>query len=198
MIELVLDFVSLSAYLALNPAKRLADDLGVELKLTPLRSMSEVNPVAAPSTSAELGERHRWIRAEYSRKDALRYAEVQGLKIATDGRDYDSTSALRGLLAANAEGRGFDYASMVFQQFWADELHVDSDEAIASLLRELGIDRFEASDPRWDLELVKEEMDRREIYSVPTFWVDGERFLGRQHLPMIRWQLEGYEGPGPL
>ena len=198
MIELVLDFASVSAYLALNPAKHLADDLGVELKLTPLRSASEVSPVAAPSVSADVGERHRWIRAEYSRRDALRYAEVQGLNIAIDGREHDSALALRGLLAANAEGKGFDFASTVFQQFWAGELQIDSDAAIASLLEELGIDDFEASDPRWDLDLVKEEMDRREIYSVPTFWVDGECYLGRQHLPMIRWQLEGYEGPGPL
>ena len=198
MIELVLDFVSVNAFLALNPAKRLADDLGVELKLTPLRTTSELQALAEPSASADLGERHRWIRAEYARNDALRYAEVQGLKVAIDGRDRDSTSALRGLLAANAEGKGFDYASTVFQKFWAGELQLDAVDAIATVLDELGIRGFEASDPNWDLESIKEELDAREIYSVPTFWVDGEIYLGRQHLPMIRWQLEGYEGPGPL
>ena len=198
MIELVLDFVSINAYLALRPAKQLSDDLGVELKLTPLRTTSELQALEEPSASADLGERHRWIRAEYARKDALRYAEVQGLKISIDDRDRNSTAALQGLLAANAEGRGLDYASTVFQNFWTGELEIDSDEAIASVLRELGISGFNATDPRWDLESTKADLATREIYSVPTFWVDGERYLGRQHLPMIRWQLEEYVGSGPL
>ena len=198
MIELVLDFVSINSYLALNPVKRLADELGVALKLTPLRTTSELQALSAPSAGDDIGERHRWIRAEYARGDALRYAAVQGLNVAIDGRDQDSTTALRGLMAANAAGRGFDYASTVFRNFWSGELQIDSNDAIANLLEELGIAGFDALDPRWDLEPTREEMDGREIHSVPTFWVDGERYLGRQHLPMIRWQLEGYEGPGPL
>lgn len=198
MIELVLDFVSVNAYLALNPAKRLADELGVDLKLTPLRTTSELQALSATSSSEDLGERHRWIRADYARKDALRYANVQGLNIAIDGRDQDSTKALRGLIAANAEGKGFEFASVVFRDFWAGELQIDSNEAIASRLEDHGIGGFDASDARWNLDTIREEMDAREIYSVPTFWIDGERYLGRQHLPMIRWQLEQYEGPGPL
>ena len=198
MIELVLDFVSVNAYLALNPAKRLSDDLGVELRLIPLRSSPETHFLSEPSASADVGERHRRIRAEYARADALRYAKVQGLNVEIDGRNADSTIALQGLLAANERGCGFDYALMVFRDFWVGELEIDSTTAIASRLEDLGIEGFEASDPQWNLEPVKKEMDAREIYSVPTFSVDGETYLGRQHLPMIRWQLEGYEGPGPL
>lgn len=198
MIELVLDFVSLNAYLTLNPAKRLADELGVELKLTPLRATSELQAVSAPSASDDLGERHRWIRADYARRDAMRYAVVQGLNIAIEGRNLDSTTALQGLIAANAAGRGFEYASEVFRNFWAGELEIASHDAIAKVLEELGIAGFDTSNPQWNLEPIKDEMDTREIYSVPTFWVEGERYLGRQHLPMIQWQLEGYEGPGPL
>ena len=198
MIELVLDFVSVNAYLALKPAKQLADDLSIELKLTPLRTTSELHLLSKPSDTDDIGERHRWIRAEYARRDALRYAEVQGLKISIDGRDCESTPALQGLLAANAKGRGFDYASTVFQKFWAGELQIDSDVEVANVLNELGIEGFDATDPRWDLGSTKADLDTREIYSVPTFSVDGERYLGRQHLPMIRWQLEEYEGPGPL
>lgn len=198
MIELVLDFVSINAYLALNPAKRLADEFGVGLKLTPLRTTSELHALAEPSDSDDIGERHRWIRADYARRDALRYAAVQGLNIAIDGRDQDSTTALQGLIAANAAGKGFDYASTVFQNFWAGELQIEKDVAIVSLLEELGVADFDVTDSRWNLEPIRDEMNTREIHSVPTFYVEGERYLGRQHLPMIRWQLEGYEGSGPL
>ena len=197
MIELVLDFVSINSYLALNPAKRLADDLGVDLKLTPLRTTSELGSVAN-SPDVDVAERHRQVRAEYKQLDAMRYAAVQGLKIAIEGNDCDSSVALRGLLAAQGHNKGFEFASAVFQRYWAGELALDSFSAILDVLKEVGIREFVDSDPRWDLERIREEMNEREISSVPTFWVNGERYSGRQHLPMIRWQLEGYVGPGPL
>lgn len=197
MIELILDFVSINSYLALNPAKRLADDLGVELKLTPFRSTSELGSIAQ-SLDLDVAERHRRVRAEYKQLDAMRYAAVQDLKIAIEGDDCDSSVALRGLLAAQTENKGFEYASTVFKKYWAGELDLDSPSAIRVVLQEVGIREFNDSDARWNLESIRVELDEREVSSVPTFWVEGERYLGRQHLPMIRWQLEGYRGPGPL
>lgn len=34
--------------------------------------------------------------------------------------------------------------------------------------------------------------------STSAYVVDGQHFVGRQHLPMIRWLLCGSEGLGPL
>ncbi|MYD42877.1 MAG: hypothetical protein F4W90_03180 [Gammaproteobacteria bacterium] len=198
MIELILDFVSVNAFLALHPAKSLAEELGVELKLTPMRTTSELSYVKEISGDETPGDRHRRVRAEYTRRDALRYAEVQGLDIAIDGRDAQSEIALRGLLAANSINRGFDYAANVFSKYWRGQLQVDAQEDIEAELSELGLASFDVEDPRWDLEPVKMQLAEREIFVVPTFWVDGERYMGRQHLPMIRWQLERYQGPGPL
>ena len=197
MIELVFDFVSINSYLALNPAKRLADDLGVELKLTPLRSTSELNSLARTSDEG-VAERHRRVREAYKRIDAMRYAAVQGLKIAIEGNDCDSSVALRGLIAANAENRAFEYTSLVFQRYWTGELKLDSTSAIDALLSELGVTEFKESDTRRHLESIRVELGEREINAVPTFWIEGERYQGRQHLPMIRWQLSGYVGAGPL
>ena len=197
MIELILDFVSINSFLALNPAKQLADELGVELSLVSLRSTSDVDSIVQSSTD-DVAERHRRVRAEYKQIDALRYAAVQGLTIAIEGNECDSSVALRGLLAARSEDKGFEYASIVFRRYWAGELALDSTSLIGDVLKEVGIHGFNDSDSRWDLARVKDEMDEREVNTVPTFWVAGERYLGRQHLPMIRWQLEGYEGPGPL
>ena len=196
--ELVLDFVSANAYLALGPAKQLADELGVELKLTPLRTAVDLVPSTNESSQESVGERHRRVRAEYSRRDAMRYAAIQGLSINFNDKNADSTIALQGLLAANASNAGFKYADMVFQRFWLGEIQLDAKEAVASILKDVGVSSFKAEDPRWDLVPIEEELEVREIFAVPTFWVEGERYLGRQHLPMIRWQLAQYEGPGPL
>ena len=36
------------------------------------------------------------------------------------------------------------------------------------------------------------------VGGVPAYLTCGEVFLGRQHLPMIRWLLEGEKGPVPI
>jgi hypothetical protein len=38
----------------------------------------------------------------------------------------------------------------------------------------------------------------RGVSGVPCYLVEDEVFLGRQHLPMIRWILGGRRGPGPI
>ncbi len=198
MIELVVDFVSVNALLALQPAKQLADELGVDLKITPMRTVSELNVVRQESSLETIGERHRRVRAEYTRQDAFRYAAVQGIDMAIDGNDCDSTVALQGLLAANAEGFGFAYADHVFRRFWKGELQLNSVSDITTILAAVGVPQFDQEDAQWCLDPVRAELIERGVFAVPMFLVDGERYLGRQHLPMIRWQLESYVGQGPL
>ncbi len=36
------------------------------------------------------------------------------------------------------------------------------------------------------------------IFDVPSYLIDGEIFLGRQHLPMIRWLLSDRRGQPPV
>ncbi len=36
------------------------------------------------------------------------------------------------------------------------------------------------------------------IFDVPSYLIDGEIFLGRQHLPMIRWLLSDQRGQPPV
>lgn len=198
MIELVFDFVSVNALLALNPAKQLADEMEVELKLTPLRTTSELGVLEANSEEDSVGERHRRVRAAYTRQDALRYAAVQGLEVTIDGADCDSTIALKGQLIANARGKGFEYASETFTKYWRGDLLLNSLAQVSQVLESCNIDQFDLTDSRWNLDAIKEELNSREIFMVPMFLVDGERYMGRQHLPMIRWQLMNYEGEGPL
>lgn len=200
MFELIFDFVSVNAYLALNPAKQLADELGIELNLIPLRTTSELHFLATAPAEKDgtVSDRHRRVKAEYTYQDALRYANVQGLDIKIAGADSDSTLALRGQLIANSRDKGFEYAAATFKDYWCGEHELNEPSDVSRVLQDCGIEGFDLMDSRWDLDGIKAEMDSREVYMVPTFWVDGERYMGRQHLPMIKWQLTNYEGPGPL
>ena len=36
------------------------------------------------------------------------------------------------------------------------------------------------------------------VFETPAYLVDGEVFLGRAHLPMVRWILSNRAGPPPI
>ena len=38
----------------------------------------------------------------------------------------------------------------------------------------------------------------RGLARAPTYLIENEVFVGRQHLPMIHWILDGRRGPGPI
>lgn len=99
----------------------------------------------------------------------------------------DPTIAHLGLLLANDHGVGSKYSKVVFRKFWRNELDLACEEAIVSVLQGVGIedtDSLNELKPR--LSEIYEELLSQEVFSVPTFLVKGERFIGRQHSSMIR------------
>ena len=194
---MTLDFVSIHSYLTLMPVHSLAEECGVELKLWPLKSPGETDPKRS-SGEESISDRHRRVRATYSRREHERYAAVQGLPLEIRGYDQDSTLALRGLLVANGAGVGYEFASTVMTRFWAGQLPIGSGAAIAGVLQECGVDEFDLSDTAYDLDPVRRHLAERELFATPMILVDGERYLGRQHIPMIRWQLKGRPEPAKL
>ena len=69
------------------------------------------------------------------------------------------------------ESHGGDGAAF---RAWAESRGPDALASIAAELRDFG------------------------VYQSPAYVLNGEVFYGRQHLPMIRWILEGRSGPGPI
>ena len=190
MILLALDFTSASSYLALGPAVALAEEIGVELLLQPFRVPQVPTPTTVQKES--VAERHQRIRAEYRSADLERYAEVQGIRLEIAPYGIDPTLAHGALLVANERGVGIEFARRVFSGFWEGKLDIESSIEIRKVLQGLDIE-FNASMDSLHAQLneVRSTLEDQEIYSVPTFLVDGERFIGRQHFPMIRSMLSG-------
>ena len=203
-LSVLLDLRHPLAYLALHPTIELAREEGLEINWLPIR----VPPLNAPSATKpddDRGIRHRRMRAQAIAREIETYASAQGLVLRDYYRDADPTAVYVGWLWLREQRRERleDYLSVVFRAYWALELDPGDEKAITRVIEDLGADAagFEA----WAVDrgpasvsALAEEFSERGLGGTPAYMIDDEVFLGRQHLPMIRWMLGGKEGPGPI
>lgn len=200
VIEFAFDFASTASLLALKPTLALADDLGVAIEWRPFPTEAP-RGVPLPKAGETVAERHARVRAEYQATDFARYAKAQGLDVRRDAVGVDSRLASLACLEARGVGVARAFVEHVFREFWAGRLDIGEREALNAALADVGGKPMsEDSEDALQAKHAEERasLSERGVHSVPAYLVADQLFLGRQHLPMIRWLLGGSEGPGPL
>lgn len=204
-----IDFKSPYAYLAVAPTRELERELGLQLDWRPF-----VLDIPSYLGSARLGrggevvEHNRsaeqWSGVKYAYYDCRRYARLRGLTIRGTEKIWDTHLVATAMLWARH--RGFDavhrFIDAVYPPFWVRELDVESEDVIAQVLDTVGLDGAAFLDWARAEGLAQNKQLQQEafaagVYGVPTYVVGGERYFGREHLPRVRWQLQGGEGPAP-
>lgn len=196
MIDFVFDFASVDCWLAFAPTCRLADELQVPVSWLPMCVPAKVVPEAKENESVP--ERHARVRAEYMASENAGYAERLGVPLKRSGAGVDSRLAAAACIWASEHDVGREFVGRVFEGFWEARLDIENATAIAGVLEDLGAPGFDLDQGARRLEKLREELAERGAFGIPTYLVEGQMFMGRQHLPMIRWLLTGQEGPGPL
>jgi 2-hydroxychromene-2-carboxylate isomerase len=195
-LSVAIDFKSPQAYLAIRPTCAMADELGIAIDWQPLIG----TPPSSPPTGNDRSSRHRRIRAEYLDRDVIRYAADRGLALGDIHRSSDSTLASIGLLWVKHQAPSVarSFVENVFDRYWRGTLDLENDRAIRAMLMEIGapVDGFEAfakEEGRAERARIQSELRDAGIFEVPTYLVNGEPYLGRQHLPLIRSLLSDTE-----
>lgn len=191
-LPVAIDFKSPQAYLAIAPTYAIADKLGVTVDWLPVI----LSPGAIPPTGDDRASRHRRTRGEYLERDVARYAADRGVEIDGFQRHRDSTLASLGLLWAKRPGAQVarKYVERVFERYGSQSLDIENERAIAALLAEVGapsagFEAFAKDEGRAELARIQSELRAAGVFEVPTYLIDGEPFIGRQHLPLIRSML---------
>jgi 2-hydroxychromene-2-carboxylate isomerase len=198
------DFKNPFAYLAVEPTRALEQRLGLTADWLPLIVAPLSRPKAA-APSDDRGTRHRRIRAEYFERDLARYARARGLDIGDCYRSLDVTMAAVGLewLRRTDRARAGRYVEAMFSHFWQRGASSASEADVRAALIELGAngERFAADvavrGAAW-LAALQSSLAAAGLFTVPSYVVEGEVFVGRQHLPMVEWLLTGRRGPPPI
>ncbi len=204
-----IDFKSPYAFIAVQPTFELAEAVGIAIDWRPLT-------LDIPSFlgSARLDKEDRviesdrsatqWAGVKYAYRDARRYARLRGWTLRGTVKIWDTTLAGIGMLWAKAQGDALlrRYVETTYERFWKRELDVEDIAVVESVLREVGADIRgfrDATEGEGRARYLEQQLAifDAEIFGVPGYVIDGEYDWGREHLPRLRWILEGRAGAAP-
>ncbi|MBC8188160.1 MAG: hypothetical protein H8E78_08165 [Proteobacteria bacterium] len=207
-LTVALDIRYPQAYLGLPPAIEFARDRDVAINWLPL-SASSLKAPSTPDPSDDRGSRHRRFRADRVAREIEIYAESQGLVL----NDYYRTGSSAAFHLAwlwmrhRVPEQLEDFLCEGFRAYWACEFDPASEAEAAALLSRFD-DAFDAADGSYSswcagegsaaLDRISEDLQAHGAFAAPSYLVENEIFLGRQHLPMIDWILGGRNGRGPI
>ena len=202
------DIKSPYAFVAIEPTLRMERELGVEFDWRPLTLDIPSYLGSARKKSGKVVESNRsqsqWSGIKYAYRDARRYAERQGHTLKGTEKIWDSSIANIGITwtVEQARPRLGAYFEAVYPPFWRRELDIEDVDVVIGCLEQAGVPTagfaaYNDGDGRAAHDALQAELHPAGIYGVPTYVVDGKIFFGREHLPHVRWLLEGRHGPAP-
>ncbi|MBL4681462.1 MAG: DsbA family protein [Pseudomonadales bacterium] len=207
-LEIYIDFKSPYAFIAKDANYALEEAYGIEIDWYPLTLNIKSYLGSAKKKAGKVIESNRtstqWLAVKYAYKDARRYASLRNLVLKGTEKIWDSSLAGIGLLWAKQQSRtGLkSYIDVVFERFWQRKLDIEDIDVIVSVLQAAGVDtagfvKFALAEGRIIHDALQNEILEKGYYGVPTYVVDNEVYFGREHLPRVRWHLQGREGEFP-
>jgi 2-hydroxychromene-2-carboxylate isomerase len=180
------DFKSPFAYLAFDPGMALTDRFNVRVRWVPFQL--RIKGKGERSVYSE-------YKVKYSYLDARRWAKQRNLWIRGPLKIYDTTPAAVGGLFAETQGRLLDYCRVAFKLFFLREFEADQPEAVARLLRELGLSerdfiQYLSGEGQQAYKRCQEEAAADHVFGVPFFIFRDEPFWGHDRVPMLEQRLE--------
>lgn len=188
-------YTSPFTYLALGPAYELENNYRVKLRFIPYG----VNIRQVYGGEVEARDERNRRKLRYLYLDARRLAAERGLIIRPPKRIFSARLAFYGGMCADDQGLFRPYSNLVFERFWKREVEVEDPSALASILSEVGAEtgKFlsyvadEAAEAKPRLKACFAEARDDEVFGVPTFVIERERFWGYDRIDWIRRKLDG-------
>lgn len=196
-IEFVFDFASPNGYLAYKALAPVAARHGAEI---------EILPCLLGGIFKETGNQAPMIafakvkgKLEYERIEFARFLKRHGLADFKFNPHFpvNTVMMMRGAIVAQMEGNLARYVDAGLKMMWEDGLKMDDPDVFVAALTEAGFDggHFAA---RIQEDAVKAKLFEntsaaieRGAFGVPTFFVDGEMYFGKERIPQIEAQISG-------
>jgi len=182
MITAYIDFKSLDCFLAVSPILKLAADCETPVSWQPYRSKERALPTEVASESVT--QTHHRVRAESERRLQQHYARLRGLHIDPSRGQIDTSAALEWL--AGLEGDTSSFVSRLFTAHWIDHTDINDPTFLKELTAQCGLRRTVDA---VDLSSIEREAEDKGLFDAPTFFIEGQMFMGRAHIPLMQQLL---------
>jgi 2-hydroxychromene-2-carboxylate isomerase len=209
-----IEFNSLASYVALSGTRKLVQDRGLEMHWLPMIKETDYTPakISPDDPLAEYKERRARARRNNRQREMERDYELLGIA-DVDGNALSepanvNDNANYGLLWLTKTEAGpevfWNYVESVYSSVFRKAAGNVSVSHIADLLNEsdaevAGFEEFVGSGSAAQKQ--KSAMDQIHefgLFQSPAYICRGEKYQGRQHLPLMHWLLGGREGNPPV
>ena len=193
-VELIFDFVSPNAYLIWQPLNAVAEKYGATIAITPafLGGMHKLTGNAPPFIrDAEVKGKN-----EYAMLEMNRFIKKHGLTKFTMNPHFPfNTMTLLRMLVALEPARRAEFIELLLPPIWEDGLDVTDAETLGKILQDGGFDAAELLEKTQDPAIKQALIDNTEkavergAFGIPTMYVDGEMYFGKERLGQIEEQI---------
>ncbi len=194
-LELIFDFGSPNAYLAMKALPELLDRTGADLLITPclLGGIFKATGNKAPMIQYADAP----AKLAYENLEMRRFIEKHGLSKFRINPHFpvNTLTIMRGAIVADDEGVLDDYIDAVNRAMWEDGLKMGDPEVIATFLSANGFDGpallARTQEPAIKARLVAntEAAVARGVFGIPTFFVGDAMFFGKDRLAQVEEAL---------
>jgi 2-hydroxychromene-2-carboxylate isomerase len=195
-VELIFDFASPNAYLVLPVLRDIAARTGANLTITPclLGGIFKATGNQAPFVAfADVKG-----KPDYEMLELRRFIAKHSFTKFKMNPNFpiNSIHAIRGLIAAQAAGVADAYIDAVLAGFWEQGLAMGEQAVIAGVLDAAGLDGAALMAATADAQVKATLMANTEsavargAFGIPTFFVDGEMYFGKERLDQVEEALQ--------
>lgn len=195
-IELIFDFVSPNGYLIWYPLKALAEKHGAAIAVTPsyLGGMHKLTGNAPPfMRDADVKGKNAYAMLEMNRFIA-RHGLTQFQM--NPKFPFQTITLLRMIESLEPEKRA-GFIDALLPPIWEDGLDVSDVEVVGKIIQEAGFDAQALLEATHDPVIKQAVIDNTEnavergAFGIPTMFIDGEMYFGKERLGQIKEQLGG-------
>ena len=201
-IDFYIDIKSPDAYLALDPAIEIFDQLGLHCNLLPFTlNIADYLGSATVNNEGKIissnRTAHQWRRVKYSYMDCRRMANLQGKTILGTQKIWDSSLFSMAHLWVREKSKQtlLPFLRESFQLFWKRELDIENEQVILNLIDKFQLDSadfiFWKTNNKNCVNSLMDTALSRGIFGVPTFVFEEEIFWGSEKLTLIRAKVTG-------
>ena len=188
VLTIYIDFKSPESYLAFHQTVIFAKENNLNISWKPFLTKRRTTPLLKKNETK--GETHLRIREEHKKSVNLKYAKILNLAMKYPQNENQSDLALSLLPKLNGDTK--DYIALAFRYFWQHNFDLNDRDTVIELLKASKTDTEVLDDEEnliqtltHDTELAKQSG----VMATPTYELEGDLFLGREHLPWIKKHL---------